>query len=274
MSKLQATVLAGLIDRESLRAQYANARPFPFVMIEQLLDPAFAAEVAASYPSFEDALARGRSFNAVNEQKKVQITDADVFPEPVARLNRALASPEFLSDLSYITGIPHLLADAELTGGGMHITGPGGRLDVHVDFNYLESRRLFRRLNLLLYLNPRWEEAWGGQIQLWDRQVRKCEQVFTPALNRCVVFETSDISFHGVVPVASAAPVPRISFAAYYYTRERPPQWDGTFHSTIFKARPAERMRRYVLMPAESLQRQLASGMSKVKHQVKRAFFQ
>src|SRR5262249_449038 len=118
-------------DRETLRQQFANATPFPFVKIENFLDPAFALQVAAAFPKFEEAKAQGLTFNAVNERKKVQVTDSKLFPPPVAQLNDALASSEFLSDLSYITGIPDLLADSELTGGGIHVTGPGGRLDVH-----------------------------------------------------------------------------------------------------------------------------------------------
>jgi hypothetical protein len=257
------------LDREALRRDYANATPFPFVKIERFLEPAFAAEVASAYPSFEDANSKGMTFNAVNERKKIQVTDARVFPERVARLHEALASAAFLRDLSYITGIPNLLADEELTGGGMHITGPGGRLDVHVDFNYLEKRNLHRRLNLLLYLNPVWESQWGGHIQLWDKEVRTCHQDLEPVLNRCVIFETSEISFHGVTPVTSAAPCPRISFATYYYTREAPPNWNGTVHSTIFKARPDERLRGYILMPAENLQRRLSDGVRRLKQGIK-----
>jgi hypothetical protein len=258
------------LDRETLRQNYVKAAPFPFVKIENLLEPAVAAEIAAAYPSFEDAAEQGRAFRTVNERKKVQITDAKLFPAQVARLNAALASPAFLADLSYVTSIPDLLADAELNGGGMHITGPGGRLDVHVDFNYLESRKLHRRLNLLLYLNPIWEKEWGGHIQLWDKDVKSCRQAFAPVLNRCVIFETSDVSFHGVTPVTVAAPYPRISFAAYYYTREPPPNWDGTVHSTIFKARPEEQLRGYVLMPAEVIQRELMEGVRRIKGGVKR----
>ena len=140
------------LDREQLRKEFSEAKPFPFVKIEDFLDPAAAGQVAAAYPSFEVALNQGRTFTTVNERKKVQITRAELFAPPIARLNEALASPQFLSDLSYITGMPNLLADAELVGGGMHITGPGGRLDVHLDFNYMEERKLHRRLNLLLYL--------------------------------------------------------------------------------------------------------------------------
>src|SRR5215471_407040 len=253
------------LDRKALQRQYREARPFPFVKIERFLDPSFAEEVASAYPSFDDAAGQGRAFRSVNERKKIQITDSKLFPGPVARLSEALAAPTFVSDLSYVTGIPDLLADEQLTGGGIHMTGPGGRLDVHVDFNYMDDRKLHRRLNLLLYLNPIWDEQWGGHIQFWDKDVKNCRQIFAPSMNRCVIFETSDISFHGVSPVASAAPFPRISFAAYYYTRQAPPNWKGAVHSTIFQARPQERLRKYVLMPAEGFQRRLNSGVRLMK---------
>jgi hypothetical protein len=258
------------LDRQVLRQQYIKADPFPFVKVENFLDPLFATQVASAYPAFDDAIRKGRVFKTVNERRKVQITDSKLFPEPIAQLNNALASREFLSDLAYVTGIPDLLADEELVGGGIHITGPGGRLDVHVDFNYIERRKLHRRLNLLLYLNPIWKEEWGGHIQLWDRSVKSCRQSCAPALNRCVIFETSDISFHGVTPITTRAPYPRISFATYYYTREAPPNWNGTVHNTIFKARPEERLRRYVLMPAEVLQQRLVERLRQIKHKVER----
>src|SRR5262245_51560980 len=102
------------LNREDLRQQYHCAKPFPFVKIENFVEPSFAREVAAAYPTFETATAQGRQFKSLNERKKVQITDAALFRGPVARLNEALASPDFLSDLSYITDIPNLLADPEL----------------------------------------------------------------------------------------------------------------------------------------------------------------
>ena len=256
-------------DREALRQQFNAAVPFRFIKTDCFLEPLFATEVAAAYPSFEAAMKQGKTFTAVNERRKIQVTDSKLFPAPVAELNQALSSANFLSDLSYVTGIPNLLADDNLIGGGMHITGPGGRLDVHVDFNLIQDRKLHRRLNLLIYLNPVWDDAWGGHIQLWDKDVKRCQQSFAPKLNRCLIFETSDISFHGVVPVSPAAAYPRISFAAYYYTREAPPNWDGEFHSTIFKARPEERLRGMIIMPAAKMQERLLFGLRKVKRAAK-----
>ncbi len=258
------------LDCATLHDEFVSARPFPWVMIEPFLDHAVVAEVASSYPSFKRATAQGRTFTTVNERKKVQITDARLFPEPVRQLNEALASPAFLADLSSITGIPNLLADEELQGGGMHVTGAGGRLDVHVDFNYLEARKLYRRVNLLLYLNPAWQECWGGHVQLWDRAVSKCERAFAPLLNRCLIFETNDVSFHGVTPVTADAPAPRRSFAAYYYTREAPGSSFEAVPGTIFRARPEEWVRGTILMPAEKIQRRLQEEARRVARGLRR----
>ena len=257
------------LDREALRQKFRGAQPFPHIVIENLLVPGAAEEVAAAFPSFEQAGEHGFAFNFVNEQRKIQVTDSTKFPEPVRRLQQAISSPEFLADLEYITGIPLLLADEELVGGGMHLTGAGGRLDVHVDFNYLETRKIFRRLNILLYLNSDWRDEWGGQIELWDKDVRTCLLSSPPSINRCLIFETSDISYHGVAPVKAPADVVRKSFAAYYYTREAPPSWDGTAHSTIFRARPDETMRRLVHMPVEKFRRQLVERLRQSKRWVK-----
>lgn len=257
-------------DRDALRREFQTAAPFRHLVIESFLEDGFAAEVAAAFPSFEEARAQGFEFNAVNERLKIQISDASKFPAAIARLDAALASPAFLADLEYITGIPGLLADEQLGGGGMHMTGPHGRLDVHVDFNYVDGRDLHRRLNILVYLNPGWDPNWGGAVEFWDRRVTKCHRSVSPLLNRCVLFETSAISFHGVQPVTSPPGVVRKSFAAYYYTRAAPEGWNGEKHSTIFRARPDERFRRYVLMPAERLQRRGKDALRAVKRLVKR----
>jgi hypothetical protein len=259
------------LDVPALQAQYARAAPFPYFVVEGFLEPSFADEVAAAYPTFETAKQTGFAFNAVNERKKVQITDRARFPDAIGRLSDALAGPTFLADLIAITGIPDLLADAQLFGGGIHVTGPHGRLDVHVDFNVLQGEpTLYRRLNLLLYLNPDWNEDWGGEVELWDRAVKTCVQRYAPTLNRCVVFETSDISYHGVAPLTCPESAARRSFAAYYYTLTPAQAERPETHGTIFRARPDERLRRFVLMPAERLQRAAWAGMQTATRRVRR----
>jgi len=257
-------------DRERLRAQFDAAQPFRWFTIYPFLSADFAREVALAYPSFEQSRALGFEFTRLNEQRKVQITDSDKFPPAVRKLADQLSSPAFLTDLEYITGIPKLLADPKLEGGGMHITGSGGRLDVHVDFNFLADRKLHRRLNILVYLNDGWDPSWGGAVELWDKDVERCHHALAPEFNRCVVFETSNASFHGVQPVHCPPDRARISFAAYYYTAEAPPHWLGTPYDTIFRARPDEKLRGRVLMPLERVQRRLEGGIERASQRVKK----
>jgi hypothetical protein len=257
------------IDASGLRARLRSAEPFPFIQIDDFLDDGFARAVADAFPGFEQAVGMGRSFSTVNEQRKVQITDSSKFARPILELHELLASPDWLRTLADITEIDDLIADPELIGGGIHETGSGGLLDVHVDFNYLVERDLHRRLNILLYFNPDWREEWGGNLELWDRDVRTCTHSIAPVLNRCVVFETSPVSFHGVTALTCPPDTARKSFAAYYYTRQPPPGWDGEERSTVFRARPSERFKGHVLMPAERAGRELWRGLDRVKRLVK-----
>ncbi|MGE3636642.1 MAG: 2OG-Fe(II) oxygenase, partial [Sandaracinaceae bacterium] len=155
------------LDTERLAHEFRTAKPFPHCAIDGFLEPELADELARAYPSFETAESLGYTFKAVNEYRKIQITDSAKFPAPVQRLNEALASESFMKDLSVITGIDSLVYDEKLSGGGMHMTGAHGHLDVHVDFNWNDRLELHRRLNLLVYLNPGWRPEYYGAIELW-----------------------------------------------------------------------------------------------------------
>jgi Rps23 Pro-64 3,4-dihydroxylase Tpa1-like proline 4-hydroxylase len=253
------------IDRDVLREQVRKAEPFPHFCIDNFLDAAFAEQVYEAFPSFEEAAQVGRTFAAVNEKKKIQVSDSTKFAQPIAELNGALSAPAFCELLSAVFEIPRLLPDGELIGGGIHQTGPRGHLDVHVDVNYIEERHLHRRLNILIYFNKDWKPEWGGNIELWDRDVKVCRHSFAPLFNRCIVFATSEISYHGVTAVRCPEDQVRKSFAAYYYTNEAPPHWNGEVHSTNFRARPDEFLKGKVLMPLERARRRLRSAVAGIK---------
>lgn len=230
-------------DLEAARRRFAEAEPFPHIVFDHFLAEGFARRLSAAYPGFDEALTWGKSYAAAHENRKIQITESARFPDAVRELHEMLASDEFLAMMSELTGIPSLLADPSLKGGGMHITSAGGWLDVHVDFNLVKETGLHRRLNILVFLNDSWSEEWGGELELWESDVKKRGHALAPLLNRCVVFETTSKSYHGVCEVLKGAD-DRKSFAAYYYTEEPPAGWDGQRHSTIFRVRPGERFRR------------------------------
>ncbi len=253
------------LDLPKLTEGMRNAPSFPHFCIDNFLEAAFADEVLAAFPSYDEAQRLGTSFHAVNERKKIQITDSTQFPPAILKLHQLMASPEFVATMSQMSGIPGLIADPGLMDGGIHETNSGGHLDVHVDFNYNEELGLHRRLNILVYFNKDWTEEDGGILDLWDADVKQCQGRFLPQFNRAAGFATSSISWHGVTPVTCPAGKMRKSFAVYYYTKEPPPGWNGERHSTIFRARPTEYWKGHVAMPAEHLARAAQKSIHSVR---------
>ena len=253
------------VDVDKLKKEVQRSKPFEYFCIDNFLKEPFAEQVFQSYPSYIQASQIGKGFNAVNEKKKIQITDSSLFPDSIKILNEILLSKQFLSILSEVFNITDLTSDPSLVGGGIHETQEGGRLDVHIDFNYDDGLKLYRRINFLLYFNKEWKEEYGGILDLWDKDVSQCYAEIMPVFNRAVCFATSEISYHGVTPITAPTGTVRKSFAAYYYTKDAPEGWSGTHHSTIFKARPDEWMKKRVYMPAEAMQRRTSKVASKFK---------
>lgn len=138
-----------------------------------------------------------------------------------------LNSPNTIAWLERLTGIDNLIPDPDFNGGGMHHIPPGGFLNIHADFNWHPRLKAVRKLNLLLYLNEDWK--WNGELVLCDKDVKPVKKIY-PLFNRCVIFKTTDTSYHGH-PEPLKAPVPRKSLALYYYRKEKKPDW---VHSTLY----------------------------------------
>ncbi len=258
-----------LIHLEKVNKHNLVNQPFPHFCIDDFLNEDFANEIYQSFPAYQDAMKLGYEFSAVNEKRKIQITDSSKFPLPILELHKMLASPEFIAKVEEMTGIPNLLADPDLIGGGIHETNSGGRLDVHVDFNYIPEKKWHRRVNILIYFNKDWKEEYGGYLDIWDKEVKNCHGSFAPVFNRAAGFATSEFSWHGVTPVTCPPEMMRRSCAVYYYTKEAPEGWDGKQHSTVFKARPTEWVKGHVAMPVEQSLRDAKQAVKSIKDSVK-----
>lgn len=261
------------IDFDALKQKMLQAPGFPHFCVDNFLNESFANEIHDSFPVYQEAEKMGKTFSAVNEKRKVQITDSGKFLAPILRLHEILASDEFVSTIAYVSGIDNLIADPQLAGGGIHETNHGGHLDVHVDFNFSEETGLYRRLNILIYFNKIWKEEYGGYLDLWDKDVQHCLGRFAPVFNRAAGFATSNSSWHGVTPVTCPQGEMRKSFAVYYYTKEPPPDWDGVKHSTVFRARPDEYWKGMVAMPSENFARATRNTADSLKKRVKNILY-
>ncbi|WOK38354.1 2OG-Fe(II) oxygenase [Sphingomonas sp. C3-2] len=140
--------------------------------------------------------------------------------------------------LSELTGIEGLIADPYHAGAGLHEIKRGGHLSIHADFPQHEWMKVDRRLNLLIYLNEDWEEAYGGSLELWDRRMKSVRQRISPLFGRAVIFNTDRDTFHGHPdPLNCPDGRSRRSIATYYYTAQ-PSVRQAFERTTDFKARP------------------------------------
>ena len=222
-----------LLDPEALHPRYRDANPFPHIAMDGLFDGALLERILANFPAGRDD--SWRHFDNAQEKKSGFDYRAEVSHELrdfLYFLNSA-ATLEFLEKL---TGIDGLIPDPYFGGAGPHQSFPGGFLKIHADFNWHPKLKLDRRVNLLIYLNRGWHDEYGGHLELWDKEMSRCEQSIAPLFNRTVVFNTTDTSWHGHPhPLACPEGQSRKSVSMYYYTNGRPDKERLAPHDTIFQ---------------------------------------
>jgi Rps23 Pro-64 3,4-dihydroxylase Tpa1-like proline 4-hydroxylase len=239
----------------SANAAYSSAKPFPHIVFDDFFDPGIADAILAEFPE-PDAI-RWQRFDNANEVKLASAAEAS-FGALTRLLLYHLNSITFLEFLSQVTGIKELMPDPRFDGGGLHQIVRGGKLGIHADFNKHAVYGLDRRLNLLLYLNKNWREEYGGHLQLWDRNMTRCEVKVAPIFNRVMIFSTTDFTYHGHPdPLQCPEGMTRKSLALYYFTNGRPAEEVTGDHSTIFRARGPEDLRPTMAQRARGLARDL-----------------
>jgi hypothetical protein len=215
VSALADDTLARLV---AARDEFARAEPFPHIVLDDFLRPEAARALESGF-----AAAQGEwiNYHHFNERKR-GFNDLAAMSAATRAVIEEMLAPPFLAALETLSGLEGLLADPDLDGGGLHETPSGGFLNVHTDFlSHTRRTSWSRQINLLLFLNRDWDESYRGWLELWDRDVSRCVQRIAPVFNRCVVFRTSDASFHGV-PQGVACPPERTrkSLALYYFHDE------------------------------------------------------
>ncbi len=257
MSILFDTELSDRLVRlgDASGASYRGARPFPHIVIDDFLPVEPVEQAVAAFPAPDDL--DWQQFRNADE-KKLAYNVVERMPPPIRELLYFLNSASVLDFLERLTGISGLIPDPYFTGGGLHQIERGGHLGVHADFNVYERLRLDRRLNLLLYLNHDWEEEWGGHLELWNSGMTTCERRVLPIFNRCVIFSTMDLSYHGHPdPLRCPPHRTRRSLATYYYSNGRPVEEQSAAHNTLFRERPQEG----ILLRGSRTARRLAAAL-------------
>ena len=181
---------------ESFKVDFLSAQPFASIVIKDFFEEKFLSNVLNEFPDLEK-VETSQKYSNKNEFKFAN-NNYNNFPSSIKSLFDFLNSKIFLIFLQNLTSIEQkLFSDAELNGGGLHEIKQGGVLKIHTDFNKHPTNNLDRRVNLLLYLNKNWKDSYGGCLELWDQNMKKCFNKIKPDFNTMVIFNTNDFSNHG-----------------------------------------------------------------------------
>lgn len=228
---------------ERLSQSFQKNSPCPHVSVQSLLEHNFCRRLISEFPACDPSVlekfhANGMRGGKTKHQRIRELGDS------FCAFDDLVQSKEFLEILTRITGISNLIYDPEYYGGGSHESLNGERLLPHIDYNYHPTTRWYRRLNLLIYLNPEWQAEWGGQLELHSDpltpdkdQITRC----SAGMNNCTLLETTSTSWHGFPAIElphDKRHLTRRSIAVYYYTLQPPSDDTALNRSTVYVDEP------------------------------------
>lgn len=214
---------------------YSTAAPFPHIVLDDMIRTQAIVGAMRDFPEVDGP--HWTNYLHVNEHKFGN-TYYNTWPSSLKSLADGLMSKEFIAFLEHLTGIKGLLPDPLFDGGGLHRTERGGFLNVHADYSKHHTRTDWRRrVNVLIYLNDKWDEDWGGHLELWSTDMKTRVKSIAPRANRMIIFDTTSAAFHGhPEPLKCPAGIARKSLALYYFTSGD----SSKARSTNYRARPGD----------------------------------
>ncbi len=233
-------------DAAKIREQFQQPKEVQtrYAAVDDVLPPEIAKDIYAGFPSVEQM----RLMSSFRE-KKYTSKSLDKMQSLIADAIFAFQAPEVIREVEMITGMDDLVGDPHLYAGGISAMLKGHFLNPHIDNSHDSERKYYRALNLLYYATPDWATENGGNLELWNTQVR--ERVEIPSLfNRLVIMETNSLSWHSVNEVRVEGK--RCCVSNYFFS-PHPPGGKEHFHITFFQARPEQHVRRLLTLADSSM---------------------
>ena len=194
--------------------------PFPHYVLDDFLEEDYALKLSEEFIDYNHPA--WFVYDSPLENKKA-CNNWYYFPPTTYEFFQKLNSEYFVGLLSELTGVK-LHADHGLHGAGWHVQGNGGRLNVHLDYSLHPKIKLQRKINFILYLTPEWNNAWGGNLELWSHDEatnlpKENVKIIENKFNRVVLFDASVNSWHGFSDTIKCPEDKyRKSIAMYYLT--------------------------------------------------------
>jgi Rps23 Pro-64 3,4-dihydroxylase Tpa1-like proline 4-hydroxylase len=226
-------------DAENIAARFAAKKDVStrFCVIDDLLPAETAYAIFDAFPDTREM----RFLNSFRERKYTS-KSLDRFDPLVSDITFAFQDKRVIDTVAEITGIIDAVGDPQLYAGGISAMTTGHFLNPHLDNSHDGDQKNYRVLNLLYYVSPDWKPEHGGNLELWDENLKQPIEI--PSLfNRLVLMSTNDKSWHSVNEVLAGRP--RCCISNYYFSPHSPNGYETT-HVTYFMARPEQKFRRVI----------------------------
>ncbi len=236
--------------KDELGAYWRQSHPVRHFYLDDVLPAEWAEACYKALPDPESLMER----NTIKEHKHVGV-DIDHYQPLVGDILLAFQDKEVIAAVSEITGVRDLLGDESLYGSGISMMLQGDFLLPHLDNSHDGEGELYRVLNALFYITPGWPEHNGGNLELWDKDMKERVEVHAK-FNRLVIMETNTESIHSVNKVVN--PGVRACISNYYFS-EKPVTEKDYVHKTTFYARPEDDLVKKLRLSVEGKAKNLLS---------------
>lgn len=218
-------------DYMSLNNTFVGTPPYPMIVLDDFLPKDFADKLQQECETIPDQhwtdFTRRGSW--MKECKNLEV--APVAFDFVNQMHSALG----MEWLEKVTGIKDLIPDPYLVGAGYSKTYRGYSLKMHTDFNWNDKLKLHRMLSFIIYLNPDWEDSWGGGLRFNDFNNEEKIQEVIPKHNRMVMWRYHKRGFHGYPdPLECPEGRSRNTFRLFFYISDAEYDPDDRPHRSLY----------------------------------------
>lgn len=231
-----AIIYQNILDnKQTLKQQYESSKSgIGYFYLDNLLPEELALEICNAFPEAKDMVLK----KSIREDKYVA-AQMNLYNPLLEEIIYAFQNAKIVDLVAEICGLKGAIPDENLYAGGISMMGHKQFLNPHLDNSHDKDRKLWRILNLLYYVTPEWEEAYGGNLELWPDGLKNPQITIHSKFNRLAVMATHNRSLHSVSPVTYTGY--RCCVSNYYFSHN-PVHDDDTFHVTSFRGRPENKL--------------------------------
>lgn len=199
---------------DELTNKFNCAQPFEYIIINNFLKDDIAEKISNEYPQ------NLNEYHKYDNPLEIKYAYDNIYnmSKNIKNVFFALCSNRIIDALKIVTNNDNIEYDPTCHGGGLHVHPNNGRLHMHLDYEkhpILENKQ--RYLNIILYLTKDWDQSWGGQTELWNKDMSECIVKSNVEFNTALIFKTTENSWHGIPePIKCPEDKYRKTLAFYY----------------------------------------------------------